>query len=134
MESAHRQVVLVEGQDAVRQSLERALVFHGYKVTGVRTALAAQELLLVGMHDLLLNVIPLSRPDESIQLAQWARVGLPGLPIILVTGLQAPTIPASMRDDALIRQLAKPFGMSKLITTMAALIDAAIVLRTKRQV
>ncbi len=130
MESAHRRVVLVEEQDAVRQSLERALLFHGYKVISVSTALAAQELLLAGDYDLLLSDTALSYVDEGIQLAKWARIGRPVLPIILITGLPNPALPASMRADTLIGLLSKPFGMAKLLTTMEALIATSIKART----
>ena len=125
MASPRCRVVLVEDQEAVRRSLERALRFHGSEVVSATNVLAAQQLLLAGACDLLLSDISLAQQDDGIQLTQWARAAMPDLPIVLISGLPNPQLPAALRDDARLHLLAKPFGMAQLGAIMTSLLPLA---------
>jgi DNA-binding response OmpR family regulator len=117
-----RHILLVEDQEVVRRSLERALRFGDFVVTAVATADDAQEALLAGPFDLLLSDIALAGGMDGLALATWARRHFATLPILLVSGLTHPQMPIRLRQDELIRSIVKPFGMGLLLGTISELL------------
>jgi len=113
-------ILLVEDQQALRLSLERALRFYACEVVGVACAASAQQALRAGCFDLLLCDIALTQLNDGLELARWARSRLPDVPVLLITGLPNPQLPLLLQRDPQVRLLVKPFGLLTLWTEIKA--------------
>jgi two-component system response regulator MprA len=107
-------LLLVEDEPLLRSTLERTLVFLGYEVESVEGGVAAQAALACGRFDLLLTDVSLGDAVDGFQLAVWARDRLPGLPVVLISGLALSTPPQALLDDAAVWMLPKPFSVVAL--------------------
>ena len=119
-------VLLVEDEPLLRSTLQRTLEFYGYEVESVEGGMAAQAALACGGFDLLLTDVSLGGAVDGFQLAFWARDRLPGLPMVLISGLALSAPPRALLDDAAVWMLPKPFSAVRL---MAILRDALVATR-----
>ena len=125
MRSDQALILLVEDQEPVRTSLQRALQHCGYHVTAVADAEAAQAVINGGELDLLLTDISLTGGMDGVALAEWAREQMPNLPIMLISGILPPHLATTLGRDVLVATLSKPFGLAQLLARIAELLNTA---------
>jgi len=106
-------------------SIERALRFSAYTVSSVTTAREAQDLMLAQPIDVLLTDIALGVGMDGVALADWARKRHTLLPIMIISGLSPTNLPVKLRQDQMMRILAKPFGLGLMLRMIAELLHTA---------
>jgi DNA-binding response OmpR family regulator len=121
--NGHHRVLLVEDQGALRSTLERALRFHGYDVVPVAGAWQGQDVLVREQIDILLTDVALGGDQDGFALAGWARERRPGLPVVLMSGMDMLSPPASGFSDKGMRLLAKPFAVAALMAALGELLE-----------
>jgi len=85
-----RTILVVEDEAAVRSTVRRQLETLGHKVIVADSAAAALQILQRAEPlDVLLTDVVLGSEMNGIELADVARVSLPGLPVILMSGFTA---------------------------------------------
>lgn len=109
-----RCILLVEDQQQVRATLQRALQSRGFAVLAVESAAQAQDLIDTMRVDLLLTDVSLSGYIDGFALAEWVRASWPRMPIVIISGLELSDPPAWLREDPRIRLLPKPFALAAL--------------------
>ena len=113
-----RRVLLVDDEPQLRSTLARMLSFRGFEVEPVASGEAAQTAIARGGIDLLLTDVSLGGPIDGFQLAFWARDRLPGLPMVLMSGMALSEPPLALQNDAAVWMLPKPFSAHDLIAIL----------------
>jgi DNA-binding NtrC family response regulator len=110
-------VLIVDDEEAVRETLSEALSFHGYRVISAATDQEAEEIkqrLGVGAIQLVVADIHLTREPQAragYALAQRWRALHPELPFILMSGDSSNQDLPDIRAGV-VRFLVKPFSMT----------------------
>ncbi len=134
--SGRCRILLVEDNDLLRASLERALTFNGYAVTTAARGSDARAALDCGAMQMLITDIMLSTPKGGLQLAAWVAQHDPDLPVLLISGghiatlsdihAPGPELPHSLAV------LAKPFTVAQLLQQIELLLQQAQMARPTR--
>ena len=106
-------ILLAEDDDAMRNSLARALENAGYGVVAVACGTDALPHLAQQSFDLLLSDIVMPEMD-GIELAQRCAELSPDTKVIFITGFAAVTLKAN-RETPQARVLSKPFHLKDLV-------------------
>jgi putative nucleotidyltransferase with HDIG domain len=116
-----KHVLLVDDEDAIRSSLEKALVQEGFQVTTAPNGLLAQELSAVEEFDLVVSDIhmPGSRVSGLELLDYLKRKSQ--IPVILMTGFATLAQTKEAQAMGASAFLAKPFPRDELLRTARAL-------------
>jgi CheY-like chemotaxis protein len=118
-----RHVLLVEDDDLVRGQVERQLLALGYRVTS--RANGREALKVIGAAtdiDLLLTDIVMPGGMNGRQLADHARLLLPGLRVLLTSGYNEDVIVRTGRLDEATAFLAKPYRRAELARKISAVL------------
>ena len=113
---AGRAILVVEDDDAVRAVVTRMLTRADYQVTATATAKDALEIVTnpAARIDVLLTDVVM--PDiAGVQLAERARAARPGLPVLLMSGYTAGSLPGATIATGELPLLRKPFDAATLL-------------------
>lgn len=117
-------VLLVDDNDALRQSVAYALALSGHEVTTAATIASALEQLSQQRFELVVTDVLL--PDgEAPQLVSAARADDPNLPIVYITGFAGDAADALDRGPG-TAYLPKPFGPDELAQAIAEAVRTAV--------
>jgi CheY-like chemotaxis protein len=111
-------VLLVDDEDAVRQSAAERLRELGHTVVEARDGPEALQVLATARPDLLVTDVGLPRGLNGRQVAEAARERLPGLPVLFITGYAGTSLPPG------IEVIDKPFELDALARRVQALLEA----------
>jgi two-component system cell cycle sensor histidine kinase/response regulator CckA len=109
-------ILVVEDDDAVRAVVTRMLTRAEYRVTAAATAKDALEIITnpAAHIDILLTDVVM--PDiAGVQLAERARAARPELPVLLMSGYTAGSLPGAMIATGELPLLRKPFDAATLL-------------------
>jgi CheY-like chemotaxis protein len=125
-------VLLVEDEEIIREVTAEALRDLGYQVTeaedGPHALAALQKAFQAsGAEEVRLLVTDIGLPGgmNGRQLADAARLLVPGLPILLITGYAGDAISGKGRLGPQMEILTKPFGLETLADKVQAMIGLA---------
>ncbi|MBP7828651.1 MAG: response regulator [Kiritimatiellae bacterium] len=113
-----RTVLIVDDEESIRKMLGRCLTRWGFQVAFAEDGREAWQMLQDGAYDLVItdNSMPVMRGEE---LARQVKVKYPGMPVIMLTALNAFPGPEG----------GKPPGVDFLLLKPASLEDVRRVLR-----
>jgi PAS domain S-box-containing protein len=111
-------VLLVDDEDLARQPAADRLREFGYAVLEARDGPEALRILATTRPDLLVTDVGLPNGLNGRQLAEAAREGVPGLPVLFITGYAATALPPG------IEVLDKPFKLDVLVRRVRAALEA----------
>ena len=118
--AAKPRVLLVEDQPMLRWYACDALTDAGYDVTEAADAAEAFRALVLEPFDVLVTDIDLGAGPDGLELARYARMAQPGLPVVYATG-RAHVDPAECAPGS--RLLAKPYSPRSLEHAASEAID-----------
>ena len=108
-------VLVVEDEDAIRMLINEVLCDCGYTVLLAEDGPAALRVLQsTAAIDVMLTDIGLPKGINGRQLAELARTGRPGLPVLLMSGFAAGSVLGDGHLEPGIALLTKPFTMAAL--------------------
>ena len=117
-------ILVVEDEFLIRMTLVEALTDEGFEVVEADSGDSALPLLQNdGAISLLLTDIQLPGSLDGKRLAQRAREGRPGLPVLFMTGRPDPSIEAN--SASLDRYIAKPYTLNEICAAVRRLAAAA---------
>jgi len=119
-------ILVVEDDDAVRGVVTRMLTRGEYQVTAAATAKDALEIITnpAAHIDILLTDVVM--PDiAGVQLAERARAARPGLPVLLMSGYTAGSLPGAMIATGELPLLRKPFDAATLLQRLHEALQGA---------
>src|SRR5215212_3910226 len=102
-------VLLVDDEDAARQPAADRLRELGYTVLEARDGPEALRILATTRPDLLVTDVGLPNGMNGRQLAEAARAGTPGLPVLFISGYAGTSLPPG------IDTIDKPFELDVLV-------------------
>ena len=109
-------VLLVDDEDAVRRPAADRLRDLGYAVVEARDGPEALRVLVSARPDLLVTDVGLPSGMNGRQVAEAVREGLPGLPVLFVTGYAAGSLPPGFEV------IDKPFELDDLARRVQAIL------------
>jgi PAS domain S-box-containing protein len=110
-------VLLVDDEDLARQPAADRLREFGYAVLEARDGPEALRILATTRPDLLVTDVGLPNGLNGRQLAEAAREGIPGLPVLFITGYAGTALPPG------IEVLGKPFELDVLVRRVRAVLE-----------
>ena len=119
------QILIVDDEAEIRDTLTEALKVYGYRATAVATAIEAEK--SVGEHppDLVISDLQLEDSDGMI-LIEKLRKALPNTPIILLTGVQFdPEVARDVLGKAVSAYLCKTASLKEILQAVEQLIGKA---------
>ena len=119
-------ILVVEDDDAVRAVVTRMLTRGEYQVTAAATAKDALEIITnPAVHiDILLTDVVM--PDiAGVQLAERARAARPELPVLLMSGYTAGSLPGATIATGELPLLRKPFDAATLLQRLHEVLQGA---------
>jgi len=117
-------ILVAEDDDAMRQFLAVALARSGHDVVAVGDGDSASRNIEQDDYDLLLADIRMPGVD-GLELARAARVRMPQLPILLITGYAAEALGARDLIEQDVRVFSKPFHLHEIVRQVTHLLAAA---------
>jgi CheY-like chemotaxis protein len=118
-------ILVVEDDDAVRETVTALLRGLGYRVLEARHAAAAFALIDAGTPvDLLFTDVVMPGPLRSPDLARAARERLPGLAVLFTSGYTENAIVHGGRLDPGVELLSKPYAREALALKVRQVLDA----------
>ncbi len=119
-------VLLVEDEVTIRQLLVEVLEGAGYRVLAVERGAGAMRLFEAGVKvDLLLTDVGLPGGMNGRQVADAARVAMPGLAVIFMTGYAESAIVGSGVLEDGMAMVTKPFELNTLVNKVRTMLDSA---------
>ena len=119
-----RRVLLVDDDQAVRETLGQGLEREGYLVHA--TGDVGEAVALLGREPVDLVVTDLVLPGGSgLEIARTAKRARPGVPVILVTGWPGRVDPHTLASHSIDAVVEKPVGLDTLRATAATLLGRA---------
>ena len=120
-----KKVLIVDDNDALRDTLHRLLGTHGYEVREAANGLSVMEMLTEAAVDLVITDY-IMRGMDGIELIEEIQVKWPTMPVVLLTGcLSADAAKTMLRGRA--HFLSKPVTMTQLLSTIRQLLPALLV-------
>ena len=120
-------VLVVEDEASIRQLVVEVLEGAGYRVVAVDRGGAAMKVLAAGIKvDLLLTDVGLPGGMNGRQVADAARVAMPGLAVIFMTGYAENAIVGSGVLEDGMAMLTKPFELAGLLNKVRTMLDTAV--------
>ncbi len=118
-------VLVVEDEVLIRIAAADHLRHCGFKVAEASNAIEARELILAGLKvDLVFSDITMPGKMDGIALAQWLHEQLPGVPVVLTSGVTS-SLDAAKRACLNVHAYeAKPYGYDGLVTSIRAALAA----------
>jgi len=117
-------VLIVDDNDALRDTLHRALGTHGYEVREAANGLMVMEMLAEAAVDLVITDY-IMRGMDGIELIEEIQVKWPTIPVVLLTGcLSADAAKSMLRGRA--HFLSKPVTLSQLLSTIRQVLPALL--------
>jgi two-component system response regulator AtoC len=110
-------ILIVDDDDALRESLELVLVAEGYEVVGVAGGPAALTALQAAPVDVVLCDLRMPGMDGMELLPQLVR-RLPGVPVILMSAYGSADLAVEAMNRGAYDYLSKPFQPSEVILTI----------------
>jgi signal transduction histidine kinase/CheY-like chemotaxis protein len=117
-------VLLVDDEDAARRPAADRLRELGHAVLEARDGPEALRILATTRPDLLVTDVGLPNGMNGRQLAEAAREGVPGLPVLFITGYAGTSLPPGAEV------IDKPFELDVLVRRVRAVLEAG---RRRRQ-
>ena len=119
-----RRVLLVEDEAAVRKALVEHLTESGYQVATAESGPTALDRLRAGclLPDVMVTDVGLPGGLDGRQLAEAARLILPDLPVLFITGYAGRTLDAALPPG--MEVVAKPFTLHDLSARLHRLVPA----------
>ena len=118
-------VLLIDDEPAIRMLVSETLKEAGYTVLEAADGPAALNVLRsAGKIDLLITDIGLPNGLSGRQVADAARALQPGLKVMFITGYAENAVVDTIRLEAGMRVVTKPFAIDEFVRKIAALIDA----------
>ncbi|OJY73550.1 MAG: hypothetical protein BGP12_13165 [Rhodospirillales bacterium 70-18] len=117
-------VLVVDDNDAVRQTAVRQLRSLGYRVVEAMTAAAAMEILLNGEVALLFTDIVLRDGMGGVELARQATARWPMLRVLLTSGYSEMQLDDGAEPPPGARLLSKPYRLDDLMRAVREALDA----------
>jgi CheY-like chemotaxis protein len=119
-------VLLVDDEDAARQPVADQLRELGHTVLEARDGSEALQILATTCPDLLITDVGLPNGMNGRQVAEAARKGIPGLPVLFITGYAGTQLPPG------IDVIDKPFELDVLVRRVRAILQASRQTATSR--
>jgi two-component system response regulator MprA len=117
-------LLIVDDEPAVRQSLRRALGLEGYEVVAVDDGAAALEALAEREYEAV--ILDVSMPEiDGIEVCRRLRVGGDRTPVLMLTARDAIDDRVAGLDAGADDYLVKPFALRELIARLRALLRRA---------
>lgn len=118
-------VLVVEDEVLIRLAVADHLRGCGFKVVEAGNGAEAQELILAGLRvDLVFSDVTMPGPMDGVALATWLHSHMPGLPVILTSGVPS-SLTAAKAACANIRGLAhKPYEYGVIVNEIRAALAA----------
>jgi CheY-like chemotaxis protein len=111
-------VLLVDDEDAARQPAADRLRELGHAVLEARDGPEALRILATTRPDLLVTDVGLPNGMNGRQLAEAAREGVPGLPVLFITGYTGTSLPRG------VEVIDKPFELDVLVRRVRTVLEA----------
>jgi CheY-like chemotaxis protein len=122
--TAPRRVLVVDDEQAVRETLVQGLTRDGYVVHA--TGDVGDAVALLGREPVDLVVTDLVLPGGSgLEVARTVKRAHPGTPVILITGWPGRVDPETLESHGIDAIVEKPVGLHTLRATVATLIERA---------
>lgn len=114
-------VLVVEDEVLIRIAAADHLRHCGFKVVEASNAAEAQELILAGLAvDLVFSDVTMPGQMDGIALAQWLHEHLPGVPVVLTSGVASSLDAAKLACRNVHAYEPKPYGYDGIVTTIRA--------------
>ena len=117
-------VLVIDDDKSARLLLERVLTRAGHKVTLVDNGEQGLSLLQKEPFDLIITDKNLPGID-GLEVLRLARVQLPRLQAIIITGFPTPETKTSAKDLGVFSYVTKPFGILDILGTCDGAINAS---------
>src|SRR5665811_641975 len=114
-------ILIAEDDRGVRQSLERALRFEGYKVSSVKDGVEALEALTGDLPDLVLLDVMMPHVD-GLTVCRHLRATGNDVPVLMLTARHEVRDRVSGLDAGADDYLVKPFALEELLARIRALL------------
>ena len=114
-------ILVVDDEPAVRDAVERALGFEGYKVQLAEDGLDALEQLALGPPDAIVLDVLMPRMD-GLELCKRIRAAGDDIPILMLTARETVADRVSGLDAGADDYLVKPFALQELLARLRALL------------
>ncbi|MEK7196492.1 MAG: response regulator [Nitrospirota bacterium] len=110
-------ILVIDDEDIVRISCQRALEPEGYDVTAVKSGAAGLRLLENEAFDLVLT--DLKMPDmDGIEVLRRVREGWPAIEVIIITGYQTVETAVKAIKLGAFDYIEKPFTPEQILTVV----------------
>lgn len=118
-------VLVVEDEVLIRIAAADHLRHCGFKVAEAGSATEAQELILAGLAvDLVFSDVSMPGKMDGIALAQWLHEHLPGVPVVLTSGVTSSLDAAKQACLNVHAYEPKPYGYDGLVTAIRTALTA----------
>jgi len=121
-------VLLVEGEDLLRLSIERYLTRRGFAVEAVRDGAEAMAVLTGAAHDIVIADLSISGVD-GLAIAAEARRLRTETQVIIITGLDSKETILQALRQGVSDYLEKPFDLELLYLTVEKALEKSLLLR-----
>lgn len=124
-DSARPRILLVEDEAPILRMLTRQLELLGYRVSPHSSSVDALQILVEQPQEFSLLITDNTMPRMTgLELSQRARETVPGLPVLLISGLAQRVDPALLRAAGVTEVLGKPHTLSELKVVLEQLLPA----------
>ncbi len=114
-------VLVVEDEVLIRIAAADHLRHCGFKVAEASSAAEAQELILAGLAvDLVFSDITMPGQMDGVALAHWLHEHLPGVPVVLTSGVTSSLDAAKQACLNVHSYEPKPYGYDGIVSTIRA--------------
>ena len=118
------QILVVDDDQAVRDSLQRSLQYNGYEVTTAEDGLQAMAKLAANRPDAVIMDVMMPRLD-GLEATRMLRAAGNDVPILVLTARDAVTDRVDGLDAGGDDYMAKPFALDELLARLRALVRRA---------
>jgi PAS domain S-box-containing protein len=119
-------ILVVEDQEPVREVTMKRLARLGYRTREADSAVAAIELLRSGEKvDLIFSDVVMPGGLTGFDLAEWAAINHPGLPVLLTSGFSESIAQGLTGERGAVAVLRKPYSGEDLAAAIRAALDQA---------
>ena len=118
-----KHLLIVDDEDAIRYILKEALALHGYRTTGVSSAIEAEKAVGEDPPDLIISDLQLEESD-GLDLVSRLKARVPGTPILLLTGVFFdPTVVRDKVGKQVSAYLHKTSSLDRILEEIAKLLE-----------
>ncbi len=125
-------ILVVDDEPAVLLTYTMILRQHGYEVAGAASARAARESLSQQHFDLLVCDLALESNRGGLEVVEFAREKLPGIPAILLTGFASREVSEEAQEKDVV-VLFKPLDVRDLLDAVSRLLSPDQRLRAENE-